>query len=219
MRKTFKANNYLYPHEKKSLLDELDKCNGDGACKKEVQDKYEKISDPRDEEFKKEMIECAVGRCEKFNEIHEDLRLKLTEEGNEYFKAHKDEFKQLKESESVFHTFQQDKNGNVINVTNGAKKGYIKFVHPKYGYEVVLDGNGNIVTNPLNAGTYNFYNPYNGINNDLIEDKNDFFNKNFGKHKKYDVDPYFLNGNSKDDPSSMLDRYLRIIYSINKKLK
>ena len=211
-------NNYLLPQEKGNLIKELENCKGDSICKTQVQEKYEKISEPRDEEFKKEMIECAVGRCEEFNKIHYDLRMQLTEEGNEYYKTHKDEFKQLPDSESVFHTFQQDKNGNVINVTSGAEEGYTKFVHPIYGYEVVLDGNGNIVTNPLNAGTYNFYNPYNGIDNNLIEDKDDFFNKNFGNHKKYDVDPYFLEGNSQNDPSSMSDRYFRIFYSINKKL-
>jgi hypothetical protein len=41
--------------------------------------------------------------------------------------------------------------------TFGRVKGYEKYVHPIYGYEVVIDTNNNnaIVTDPVNMGTYN----------------------------------------------------------------
>ena len=155
---TVSKNNYLLPEEKKNLLDELDKCNGDDACKKEVQNKYEKISDPRDEEFREAYNDCKKnGNCDKFEEIHYDLRDKLTKEGNDYYNSlskedREKEFIKLPKSESAFHTFQQDENENVINVTSGAESGYTKYVDKTYGYEIVLDRNGNIVTNPVNAG-------------------------------------------------------------------
>ena len=79
----------------------------------------------------------------------------------------------------------------------------MKLVHPKYGYEVVLDGNGNIVTNPLNAGTYNFYNPkLDGV------ESNSLINGNFN-HVLYDVLPYYKLGNSNQDPSIGSDRIIR----------
>ena len=135
------------------------------------------------------------------------------------YRNNKDEFIKLPDSASIYHTFQQDENENVINVLSGSEKGYTKFIHPKYGYEVVLDGNGNIVTNPTNIETYNFYNPHLGIDIPLIEDKDGIFNKNLGNHKKYDVDPYFFKGNSEEDKTTPRQRKLRLIYSIKEKIK
>lgn len=94
-----------------------------------------------------------------------------------------------------------------------------KYVDLIFGFEIVLDKNGNIVTDPVNAGTYNFYNPYNGINNNLIEDKNDFINKYFGKHFKYDVAPYYGSGNSDEDTTTGSQRFLRNLYLLNNKNK
>lgn len=129
-----------------------------------------------------------------------------------YYKNNKNEFTQLPDSASIYHTFQQDEKGNVINVLTGAEKGYVKLVHPTYGYEVVLDGNGNIVTNPVNMGTYNFYNPkLDGAEfNPLI---NDNFN-----HYIYDVLPYYDKGNSIQDKTIMEQRYERNKYFLKIKL-
>ncbi|MBU6338374.1 MAG: hypothetical protein KGQ36_00150 [Rickettsiales bacterium] len=76
-------------------------------------------------------------------------------------------------------------------------------VHPVYGYEVVLDINKNIITDPLNIGTYNFYNPNLGAVNTLLE--------GLINHKDFDIDPYYLYGNalSPNDPTSFEQRILR----------
>ena len=65
----------------------------------------------------------------------------------------------LPKHKSIFHTFTQDKYGDV-NIY-GDVRGVIitKYIHPIYGYEVVLDNSNNIVNIFLNAGTYNYSNP------------------------------------------------------------
>ena len=79
----------------------------------------------------------------------------------------------------------------------------------KYGYEVVLDSNKNIVTNSLNAGTYN-YPKLDGVQSNSLINGNT-------KHVIYDVLPYYGTGNSKQDPSTMTQRLLRYFYSPEKK--
>lgn len=98
-----------------------------------------------------------------------------------------------------------------------ADNDYRKFIHPVLGYEVVLDENDKIVTNPVNAGTYNFYNP---VISNIIKDlevkkeSGEIYISDDKLHEKYDVDPYFYFGNAKDDTSSKIDRYSRVIYWI-----
>lgn len=182
-------NNALMPHEKKALVEELNSCGNNQSCKNQVQAKYEAISKPRDEEFDQAISDCDDGRCDKLKELHYDLRLKLTEEGNEYFWNHTGEFKLLPQYQSVYHTFIQDpQTGEVLSGQNNN----IKYVHPILGYEVVLNQNNKIVTDPLNMGTYNFYNP--SSDNSLLG--------GFFLHKDYDVKPYKLLGNSKNDPTN-----------------
>lgn len=55
--------------------------------------------------------------------------------------------------------------------------------------EAVYDEKGDLVTDPLNAGTYNFASPY---QEEL--------------HLKYDVIPYLLWGNNSQDSSTFSDR-------------
>jgi hypothetical protein len=200
-----KIEPYLMPKEKSQLVEDLKSCGANQGCKDQVQEKYQAISNPRDKEFDKLYASCEKGNCTKFNKIHYDLRLKLTQEGNDYWnsltpKQKAEEFTLLPNSKSVYHTFIQDPNtGRILSGQNDN----IKYVHPVYGYEVVLDANKNIVTNPLNAGTYNFYNPNMGQNNSLLEG---FFN-----HKTYDVDPYNLIGNAANDPTTPSQRFWRFM--------
>ena len=83
----------------------------------------------------------------------------------------------------------------------------IKYVHPIMGYEVAIDQNNKIVTDPLNVGTYNFYNPYMGQNNPLLEDSS-FVS---GRHSAYDITPYNLLGNSPNDPTNSSQRTWRFM--------
>ena len=198
-------NNYLMPKEKREYKKELEGCGDNKSCKNEVREKYKKISDPRDEKINKLLLYGDPKDLEKF---HYDLRMELTEEGNQYYSSlseeeREKEFIKLDDSASIYHTFQQDENGRIINIITGSEQGYTKYVHPVYGYEVVLDNNKNIITNPLNIGTYNFYNPnLDGVESDPLLNGNT-------KHFLYDVVPYYKYGNSPDDPGIGSDRIIR----------
>ncbi len=87
-------------------------------------------------------------------------------------------------------------------------KNIYKLVHPVYGYEVVLDRNNRIVTDPPNMGTYNFYNP----ESDLM-DNNLILNNSL--HNEYDVKTYNLKGNSVNDPTTENQRFWRFLESAN----
>jgi len=191
-------NNYLSPKEKMSLVKELKDCDGDVSCQNQVQEGYERISQPRDKAFEVAYDACNDnGDCAALEKIHYDLRQEWTDEGNEYYSSltpeqREGEFILLSPKESIFHTFKRDpETGNLMNVSEYSEAGYSKYVHPIYGYEIILNDQSKIVTDPLNAGTYNFYNPNLGADNDLLEGEG-----LFGNHMEYDVDPYFLIGNA-----------------------
>ena len=195
-------NNYLMPQEKAALVRELDACGGDEKCQNNVQARYEVISQPRDEMFTALYDDCKGGdsvACGGLESLHYDLRTKLTLEGNEYFWKHFGEFELLPDYQSIFHTFIRESEGSVN--TFGENKN-LKFIHPILGYEVVIDQNNKIVTDPLNIGTYNFYNPNGFQGLDLIG--------SFGLHGALDVSPYEILGNSKYDPTKNYQRKLPI---------
>ncbi|AQQ10433.1 Cell wall-associated polypeptide CWBP200 [Sedimentisphaera cyanobacteriorum] len=66
-----------------------------------------------------------------------------------------------------------------------------KWISPSGKCETVYDDNGNLVTDSVDQGTYNFYPASDAIN-----------------HYKYDIEPYILWGNSPDDPTDKYDRIL-----------
>jgi RHS repeat-associated protein len=68
--------------------------------------------------------------------------------------------------------------------------GNVKYVSPDGHYEAVYNKNGNLVTDPVNRGTYNF--------NDPVTDPSGHF--------KNDVWPYWKWGNGPDDPTSLWNR-------------
>ncbi|HSQ97583.1 MAG TPA: DUF637 domain-containing protein [Rickettsiales bacterium] len=213
------ANNYLMPQEKKDLVDELNDCNGDSTCEAEVQANYKYTSDLREADLDKAKLNCSMygTDCDIVDDFYNKQRLELTEEGNEYYNSLSDEekaqeFVKLPDSASVFHTYQTDPNtGEVINILTGSEEGYTKYVDKITGYEVVLDSNGDIVTNALNMGTYNYYNPtLDGV------ESNSLINGNVN-HAIYDVIPYYTYGNSSEDPTTTYQRLLRSMYNfINK---
>ena len=69
-------------------------------------------------------------------------------------------------------------------------EGNVKFVSPDGHFEAIFDSNQTLVTDPLNRGTYNYAGPL----TDPIE------------HFFKDMIPYYLLGNSPDDPSSWYHR-------------
>ena len=95
----------------------------------------------------------------------------------------------LPPSESVYHS------------QNGANNS--KFISPDGHREAVYNSVGNLVTDPVNQGTYNIYNP----------------KTNPIKHGLYDVVPYLILGNSPDDAFSYGDRISATIKSIRLKLR
>ena len=200
------SNNFLLPGEKWDLEEKREKCSGDEACIDKVTGPYQKLSDLRDKAFLAAGKACEAdnNNCADYFAVHYDLRLQLTKEGNQYYLDHMDEFEQLPGYMAIWHTFVRDQNGNVVNVKT-QQMNYTKYIHP-WGYEVVLDETGNIITDPVNAGTYNFYNPsikgMKGNGNILLMDTD--------LHKKYDVNPYTLYGNSAEDITTMQQRQDRI---------
>ena len=199
-------NNYLMPKEKRELVRELDACNGDATCQGQVQAKYEKISEPRDSALNKSAAKCLIGNCAEFKSINESLRLKVSTDGNEYYGDNKDEFVILPKDKSIYHTYQVGENDGIDLL---GQADYKKYVHPVMGYEVVVDSNDNIVTDHLNMGTYNFYNPSGvGVNNPLIESDQ--------KHLWFDVAPYYISGNSSQDPSAFSQRIERAFVTMPK---
>ena len=145
------------------------------------------------------------------------MRNKLTKEGNDYYSSltperKAEEFKLLPAYQSIFHTFTRDDQGNVNTF---GQNNNTKYIQPILGYEVVLDANKQIVTDPLNAGTYNFYNPtIKGIDKSLQG-----LLGNDSSHLKYDYDPYVDLGNAPkpQDPTSYWDRFNRkVLYPLNR---
>ncbi|MBP1992920.1 RHS repeat-associated core domain-containing protein [Paenibacillus eucommiae] len=86
-------------------------------------------------------------------------------------------WRKLKDSESIYHRIGF---GNENNA---------KYVSPSGNMEGVYDQKGNFVTDPVNMGTYNFKGP-----------------DDAGGHTKYDVIPYFILGNSPNDPTTFWDK-------------
>ncbi len=180
----------------------MQSCENDQTCRNQVQTKYEVISKPRDEEFKKVYEACDKnGQCGDLKKIHYDLRQKLTDAGNIYYQEHPEEFEKLPGFQSIYHTFVKNRDGSVNTF---GENNNIKYIHPILGYEIVLDQNRSIITDPLNAGTYNFYNPSNNmIGGELIG--------GFVLHNKLDIRPYDLLGNSPYDPTTPRQRFWRAI--------
>ena len=94
---------------------------------------------------------------------------------------------------------------------SGGQVGYEKYVHNDKGYEVVYDTkNKKIVTDPVNKGTYNHFNP-GGLTDNV-------------GHVLLDVIPYFARGNDEKiipnsntptDPTWATDRIGRTFYKPN----
>ena len=82
---------------------------------------------------------------------------------------------------------------------NKGQKDNVKFHHPKTGQEVIFNGQGKIVTDIENIGTYNYFPVSEKINNlfDIV---------NAALHMVVDVIPYYEWGNGPDDLTPFPER-------------
>ena len=72
---------------------------------------------------------------------------------------------------------------------NNRQYGNVKYFHKKTGQEVIFNENGQVVTDPENIGTFNYYPPENWLG-----------------HVSYDVIWYSLWGNSREDTTPIVNR-------------
>ena len=84
---------------------------------------------------------------------------------------------------------------------NKGQKDNVKYHSPETGQEVIFNGQGKIVTDIENIGTYNYFPASSKINN--IEDIINTF-----LHMPFDVIPYYRWGNSENDTTSVGNRIL-----------
>jgi RHS repeat-associated protein len=84
---------------------------------------------------------------------------------------------------SLYHKMGYDEDGQ-------SNEGNRKFISPSGKCEAVYDVKGKLVTDPVNSGTYNFYN----------------YKRDPLKHYLYDVVPYYKWGNSPSDPTTEQER-------------
>ncbi|MFT4967812.1 MAG: hypothetical protein ACI9CD_000825 [Candidatus Deianiraeaceae bacterium] len=62
---------------------------------------------------------------------------------------------------------------------------------------------------------FKYYNPYMGAGNELLEDEHGGIGGLIGKHKKYDVSPYYLHGNVPNDNTTNGQRLRRNLEKFN----
>jgi hypothetical protein len=95
----------------------------------------------------------------------------------------------LTSDQTIYHTW-----GSSSDIWSDENADNVKYVSPGGHYEAVYDRNGKLVTDPLNEGTYNYGSPLD----------------NKWTHFKDDMVPYYLWGNSPDDPTSWYERLWRL---------
>ena len=158
---------------------------------------YEDLSDKRDEDFNIAYDNCRRGKgCKTFYGLHVTQRQEWNASAEKSFKENRNEWNLLDDEQNIFHNF--DKNGEPTKLANG-KYRYKKFVHSNGQLEIIIDTKdgslssddyNRIVTDPTNAGSYNYYSPTDAGWNHLV----------------YDVDPYIDFGSGKNDRTDLGDR-------------
>lgn len=88
-------------------------------------------------------------------------------------------WKPLPDSQNAFHNFTAD--GTKIMDKRNDKYPNTKYVHTNGQFEVIIDSKGNIVTDPTNAGTYNYY-PSSGY----------YIMRSDKLHTEYDIHPCWI---------------------------
>lgn len=203
------SNNFLTPKESISFVEEYQNCGENPDCQNFVESKWEPKVKQRLEEYQNAINEYKSGSPEKLEKLHIADRLKWTIEGYESYEKNPEDFILVPNKKSIYHTFVVEDDGSVTNVLT-EERNYTKWLHPVAKYEVVLDENNNIVRDPVNAGTYNYFNPETGgFDHPFIS--------NDAEHTNLDVVPYFLLGNNNGDTTSLGQRLFRNMFWLNAK--
>jgi len=190
------ANNYLKHQERKRLTQlaaDLENCE-ESCSTEQLSEINEEITgliqlnDRRDLEFDDAYVRCLSNNdCEDFNYLHVTQRQEWNQEAyNNFLTSPKNEdgepltWTKLPDSKNEFHNFNSE-GTEIINPFPNEK-----WIGPNGQQEVILNKeNGKLVTQPNNAGSYNYYPP-----------------SNFFGHKDYDIDPWADLGNEPDDTTT-----------------
>ena len=157
----------------------------------------ERLDKARNEQFDTAYDNCRSGAgCKTFYNLHVTQRQAWNASAQKSFKENRGDWILLDDEQNIFHNF--DANGKPAKLPNG-KYRYKKFLHKNGQLEIIIDTQdgridssdyNRIVTDPTNAGSYNYYSPTDeGIG-----------------HKDYDVDPYIDFGSGKGDRTSLINR-------------
>lgn len=169
-----------------------------------------KESKQRDEVFSLAYKQCRTEEnCSLFHDLHVTKRSELNQDGIDLFRRQynphasqqSSEFlnnwKPLPDSQNAFHNFTAD--GTKIMDKRNDKYPNTKYVHTNGQFEVIIDSKGNIVTDPTNAGTYNYY-PSSGY----------YIMRSDKLHTEYDIHPWLDFGNGNGDKTTYHSRHNNI---------
>lgn len=170
---------------------------------REIQE-LENLSKQRDKAFDAAYANCLAGKdCHRFYYLHVTQRNEWNKEGVDLFKRDLldgnvgGDWIPQDHSKNMFHNFSQD-GKRILTNPDGTYRN-TKYVHKNGQFEVIVDENGRIVTNPNSYRTYNYY-------------PADY---NFGiLHKDYDVDPWADFGNGNGDNTTYETRRQDMISKI-----
>ncbi|MEC5211412.1 hypothetical protein RCH20_002496 [Psychrobacter sp. PL15] len=185
-------NNYLTHIQEAARAKELSACNTN-ECRRAVLVKYIDIDKEQNEEFNAAYKGCRnanTDSCKTFDYLHVTQRRDLNAKAGQHLINDlksgnlNNNWNQVSDDKNIFHNFGPD--GKPRKLPNGQYQ-YKKFVSKDGRLEVIVDSgkdgvlkpneikSSNIVTDPTNAGSYNYYAP------------------NKLSHLTYDVSPYIVN--------------------------
>ena len=199
-----KLNELLAKKERMTGKGKIRLCNRSAECRAELASinkdikVYEDLSAKRDADFNVAYNNCRRGAgCKTFYGLHVTQRQEWNAGAIKSFKDNRGDWVLQGDDKNIFHNF--DKNGQPAKLDKGYR--YKKYVHNNGQLEIVIDTKdgvlspddySRIVTDPTNAGSYNYYIPIKGIRGI--------------PHKDYDVDPYIDFGSGNSDRTTLNNR-------------
>lgn len=156
------------------------------------------------------MSHRKTAQCDDFYRLHVAQRKEWTQKGVDKFQEDRKNgsldknWEKMDDEYNAFHSYDE-KGEKVVKNPDGSYRN-TKYIDRATGqYEVVLGPDGKVIHDDTNAGTFNYYSPYDAL---------------FGlsilaiKHKDYDVDPYTDFGNSEYDKTAYELRHSGFINSL-----